>query len=138
MNTTFFIVLWIFLTLVFLIFQIRKWNKNYQKLDYNRPKLDREGYIEILLRKGFEQKHIEVVYDEIKAIIDLNGFSMYPEDDIHRLYRIEDLDDVVLIDRICNKLNIRNAKQEDFDIIAKKYTNATAESILSLLTYLQR
>ncbi len=138
MSKSIFVGLFIFVVLSISIFQRWKWKKGLQKLNFNRPKLEREEYILILLDKGFERNHIEVVHDEINEFIDINNFSMYPEDDIHRLYKIVDLDDVELIDRICNKLNIRNAEQEDYDLTGKKYRNTTAESILYLLAHLQK
>ncbi len=138
MNKLTYVGLFMFVVLVISIYHSWKWKRGLQKLDFNRSRLERADYIELLLNKGFERKHIEVVHDEIKEFIDINDFSMYPEDDIHRLYNIIDLDDVELIDRICNKLDIRNAEQEDFDLTGEKYKNTTAESILYLLAHLQK
>ncbi len=53
-------------------------------------------------------------------------------DDIHKLYMIDDLDDIELIDRIFRKLKLRLAEQEDLDILNTKFTSANAEYILSL------
>ena len=119
------------------IFQRWRWRKSLQSIDRNRPFLDREDYITNLIDKGFDRKDIEVVYDEINKFIRLKGFSLYPVDDLHKLYRIEDLDDIELIDLICDKLNVQKAEQEDIDLIGKNYNNFTAEFILSLIKYLK-
>lgn len=103
-----------------------------QKINENRPNLTRAEYIDRLVKNGFDKKHVEVVHDEIKDFIAMDNFSMYPEDNIHKLYRIEDLDDVELIDGICKKLNIKKAEQKDLDLINKKFKQTTAEYILTL------
>ncbi|NOU58502.1 hypothetical protein [Marinifilum caeruleilacunae] len=103
------------------LLQIRNWKptKNLQQIASTRPSLDREDYITSLNNKGYEREYIELVYDEIYQFIDLPNFPIYPEDDWHLLYGINDLDDVELIDLICNKLNLQKPEQEDFDFIEK-------------------
>jgi hypothetical protein len=122
----------IFLVLIFSYIQNKRWENQLQKINENRPNLTRAEYIDRLVKNGFDKKHVEVVHDEIKDFIAMDNFSMYPEDNIHKLYRIEDLDDVELIDGICKKLNIKKAEQKDLDLINKKFKQTTAEYILTL------
>jgi len=103
-----------------------------KRINDNRPSLTRDEYIDRLVIKGFHKHHVEVVYDEIKEFIAIDNFSIFPEDDIHKLYRIEDLDDIELIDNICKKLNIRKAEQKDCIELNKHFDNTNAEYILSL------
>jgi hypothetical protein len=122
----------IFLVLIFSYIQNKRWENQLQKINENRPNLTRAEYIDRLVKNGFDKKHVEVVHDEIKDFIAMDNFSMYPEDNIHKLYRIEDLDDVELIDGICKKLNIKKAEQKDLDLINKEFKQTTAEYILTL------
>ena len=122
----------IFLVLIFSYIQNKRWENELQKINENRPNLTRAEYIDRLVKSGFDKKHVEVVHDEIKDFISMDNFSMYPEDDIHKLYRIEDMDDVELIDGICKKLNIKMAEQKDLDLINKEFKQTTAEYILTL------
>ncbi len=68
----------------------------------------------------------------------MDDFSIYPEDDIHKIYGIEDLDDIELIDTICKKLNLRKAEQKDFDELNKKMKIFNAEYILTLTKNLMK
>lgn len=69
MNLSYILWLGIF---IFLIFSMSyRWRriKGCQKLDFNRPKLRRQEYIEGFLKKRCKRnvtgKHIDVVYDEL-------------------------------------------------------------------------
>tara|TARA_R110001632_G_scaffold227288_1_gene361716 strand:- start:2416 stop:2688 length:273 start_codon:yes stop_codon:yes gene_type:complete len=84
------------------------------------------------VKSGFEKQHAEVVHDEIREFIQMDDFSIYPEDDIHEIYRIEEIDDIELIDEICKKLNLRKVEQKDCDELNKKTRNFNAEFILTL------
>ena len=121
-----------FLTLIFSFVQNKRYVKKLRKLNESRPNLTRTEYINQLVNSGFEQHHAEVVHDKIREFIQMDDFSIYPEDDIHKIYGIEDLDDVELIDGICDKLKIRKAEQKDFDELNKKLKIFNAESILIL------
>jgi hypothetical protein len=122
----------IFLILVFTYIQNKRYEKKLRKLNESRPNLTRSEYINRLVKNGFEKKHAEIVYDKIREFIQMDGFSIYPEDDIHKIYRIEDLDDIELIDSICTKLNLRKAEQKDFDELNEKMKIFNADYILTL------
>jgi len=60
--------------------------KNLLVLNETRPWLGRAEYVERVARKGFERKHIKVVINTLEEYISLESFSMYPEDNILKLY----------------------------------------------------
>lgn len=106
--------------------------KRLRKLNLSRPNITRTEYINRLVKNGFDRRHSEIVHDEIREFIQMDDFSIYPEDDIHKIYGIEDLDDIELIDTICKKLNLRKAEQKDCDELNKKMKIFNAEYILTL------
>ena len=67
----------------------------------------------------------------------LDDFFMYPEDDIHVIYGIENLDDIEMLDEICEKLNLRKAEQKDIKQLNKRMKTFNAECILNLLKDLE-
>lgn len=83
-----------------------------RKLNESRPNLTRTEYINRLVKNGFDKQHAEVVHDEIREFIQMDDFSIYPEDDIHKIYGIEDLDDIELIDTICEKTKFEKGGTE--------------------------
>ena len=100
--------------------QIQRWKNKLQKINNSRPKLTRTEYVNQLVNSGFDKKHVEVVYDEIREFISMDDFSIHPEDDIHKIYRIEDLDDIALVDNVCEILEIKKAEPKDCDELNKK------------------
>jgi hypothetical protein len=113
------------------IVRLRNENK-LRRLSDSRPSLTRTEYISKLVNAGFNENHVEVVYDKIKELISLDGFSIYPEDDIREIYGIDDLDDIELIDSICKKLNLRLVEQKDCDKLNENMKSFNAEYILAL------
>lgn len=65
--------------------QIQRWKNKLQKINNSRPKLTRSEYINRFVNSGFDKRHVEVVYDEIKSFIAMDDFSIHPEDDIHKI-----------------------------------------------------
>lgn len=122
----------IFVFLIFSYVQNKRNEKKLQKLKKSRPNLTRSEYITQLVNKGFNQLHAEVVHDKIREFIQMDDFSIYPEDDIHKIYGIEDLDDIELIDGICEKLSLRKTEQKDCDELNKKLKIFNADYILTL------
>ena len=112
--------------------QIQRWKNKLQKINNSRPKLTRSEYINRFVNSGFDKRHVEVVYDEIKSFIAMDDFSIHPEDDIHKIYRIEDLDDIDLVDNVCEILEIKKAEPKDCDELNKKLKVFNAEYILTL------
>jgi len=112
--------------------QIQRWKNKLQKINNSRPKLTRTEYVSRFVNSGFDKRHVEVVYDEIKNFIAMDDFSIYPEDDIHKVYRIIDLDDIALIDKICETLEINKAESKDCDELNEKLNIFNAEYILTL------
>lgn len=128
----------IFLILVFSYIQNKRNEKELRKLNESRPNLTRTEYINRLVKSGFEKQHAEIVHDEIREFIQMDDFSIYPEDDIHKIYGIEDLDDIELLDSICEKLNLRKAEQNDCDELNEKMKIFNAEYILTLTKNLMK
>lgn len=129
------------LIILFLIFIGNRHNaeiKKVQDKNKNRPKISKKEYVQRLVEKGFEEEHIEVFYNETKRIIGIENFSMYPEDDIYENYGLWDLDDIELIDNVCRELGIRKAEQKDFYELGKTFHKMNAESILTLITMLEK
>ena len=62
----------------------------------------------------------------------MDDFSIHPEDDIHKIYRIEDLDDIALVDNVCEILEIKKAEPKDCDELNKKLKVFNAVYILTL------
>lgn len=133
MSQTIVIVLAIiFLLLVLGFIQNKRNEERLHGLNESRPNLTRAEYISRLVKAGFDKRHTEVVYNEIRDFIQMNHFSIYPEDDIHKIYGIEVVDDTILLDEICKKLNLRKARQIDLDTLNKKMKSFNAEYILTL------
>jgi len=118
--------------LVFSYIQNKRSENRLRKLNESRPDLSRTEYINRLVKNGFNKQHAEVVHDEIREYIQMDDFSIYPEDDIHKVYGVEALDDSELIDTICEKLNLRKAEQKDCDELNKTMKLFNAEYILTL------
>ncbi len=119
--------------LVVIFYVQNKWDKERLcKLNESRPNLTRAEYIDLLVKEGFDKQHVEVVHDQIRKFIQMDEFSIYPEDDIHEIYGIKDLDDIELVDGICKKLNLRKMEQKDCDELNKKMTLFNAKYILTL------
>lgn len=112
--------------------QSRRNNKKLRKLIESRPKLTRMEYVNRFIQKGFDKHHAEVVHDTIKEFIQMEDVSIYPEDDIHLIYGVEELQDMELIDRVCDKLNLRKANQKDCDELNETLKIFNAEYILTL------
>ena len=106
---------------------------NLKDINNKRPILSRLEYIEIFEKKGFDRSHIEVVYDEIKKFLSIKNFSMYPEDDLHKQYGINDLDDVEIIHSIFKKLNVRLISEKEIKVINEKFDYFSVEYILTAL-----
>ncbi len=133
MNKTIIIIgVIIFLFVIFGYIQNKRNEKKLRKLNESRPNITRTEYINRLVKNGFDKQHAEIVHDEIREFIQMDEFSIYPEDDIHKIYGIEDLDDIELIDTICEKLNLRKAEQKDCDVLNNKMKIFNAEYILTL------
>ena len=129
--------IFIFLLLLFLGNRNNAEIKKVQDKNKNRPKISKQEYVQRLVEKEFEEKHVEVFYEETKRIIGIGNFSMHPEDDIYENYGLWDLDDIELIDNICVRLEIRKAEQKDFDELGKTFDKMNAESILTLIKTLE-
>lgn len=126
------IVTVVFLLVVYNYYQSKRAKKKLRELNESRPELSRIKYINRLVLKGFDKHHAEVVYDTIKEFIRMDDISIYPEDDIHVIYGVEELQDMELIDRVCDKLNLRRANQKDCDELNEKLKVFNAEYILTL------
>lgn len=125
------------LTILFLIgvfdyLQKRHYIKTLRNLNERRPHLSRSEYINLLVKKGFDRCHIEVVHDNISQLVNIYNFSIYPEDDIHNSYAIDDLEDIEFIGKICKALNLRQVNKKDYNQLSKEMKVFNAEYILTL------
>ena len=102
------------------------------KLKQSRPNLSRQDYINHFVQEGFDEEHVVVVHDQIRETIQMDEFSIYPEDDLHKIYGIADLDDIELVDSICKKLNLRLAQHSEIEALNNEMTSFNARYILSL------
>ena len=68
--------------MIFSYIQNKRHEKRLRVLNESRPNLSRKEYINRLVTNGFEKQHAEVVHDEIQGFIQMDNFSIYPEDDI--------------------------------------------------------
>ncbi|WP_053970357.1 hypothetical protein [Mangrovimonas sp. ST2L15] len=135
--------LWIFggigiLVLIYHRIQNERYEKKLQKLNQSRPKLTRAEYIAKLKGEGFDENHVGVVYNKIYEFNDNISNSIYPEDDLHKVWRINDLDDIELVDKICAELNLKKPEQSDFDELNADNGIFDARYILKLTKNLQR
>lgn len=135
---TLIIIIGIILTIGFYsLYQTKKGEQEMKKISDSRPYLSKNEYIDILINKGYLSKHIEIVYDTIKEYIDWDFFVMYPEDDIYRIYGIDDLDDVELFDEISKKIGVRKVEQKDIDSLSGNFEIVNAEYILAIMKSLK-
>lgn len=101
-----------------------KWKKKLVEIALSRPYLSKADYVQIVNEKGYEVKDIEACYDIIDFYmprVKNFDFSIYPEDDIFRLYRIDDedlTDDIEKVFKIKTWLN-----KIETDILNVKYNN---------------
>jgi len=76
------------------------------KISASRPPLNKFDFIDLMELKCFEYDKIAATYDEISGWMQLDDFSIYPEDDLLKLYKIDDMDIHEMIERLCEKLEV--------------------------------
>ena len=76
------------------------------KLAASRPLLNKFDFIDRMEFIGFEYDKIAATYDEISGLMQLDDFSIYPEDDLLNLYKIDDMDIHEMIEHLCEKLEV--------------------------------
>lgn len=118
------------LILAVIFYSLKK--KRLYKLKQSRPNLSRQDYINHFVQEGFAEEHVVVVHDQIRAFIQMDEFSIYPEDDLHKIYGIVDLDDIELVDSICKKLNLRSAQDTEIEALNNEMASFNARYILCL------
>lgn len=133
MNETVRTILGILLIIV-LILVLEKYRekKKLKRLRNIRMGLSKADYIMSLEKKGFLKLDIEVVYEKLKDFIAVEGFLLHPEDDIHKDYDITDLDDIELINQVCDNLGLPHPSDSEYDFANEKYEKMTASYILCL------
>jgi hypothetical protein len=62
---------------------------------------------------------------------------LHPEDDIHKDYDIVDLDDIELINQVCDSLNIPQPDDYEYELVNKIDKNFTVSYILNLIIYIK-
>lgn len=108
------------------------WERKLLSLDAERPKLGKAEYVEMLVEKGFNRRRSNYIYNLINAYINIDKFSMYPNDSINHYYLKKESDLVQIINDICAKFRIHNKnvvhqylREYDSDAI-------TVETLLSI------
>lgn len=116
----------------------RKHQKKLNDLANSRPNITGYEYIKTLTETGFNKDHSTLVYNLIKENFAPENFSIYPEDDLFKIYDIDDeFGDIELIDTICEKLNLRKVTQDDIDLIEKTHKSFNAIFLLKLINHLK-
>ena len=103
-----------------------KWKRKLADIASSRPYLSKSEYIQIVNEKGYEVKDIEACYDIIDSYMPRfknPDFSIYPEDDIFRLYRIDDDDLTDDIEDLFKKLGLSWLSNIEFNELNTKHNN---------------
>jgi len=108
------------------------------KLNKERQNLSKAEFVENFISKGYDYDVISKIYDELIRYIGIEDFVLLPDDDLHKICDLHDLDDIELIDRICQLLKIEKLSQKDFDSLTDKYDYLNFESLLELTRNLKR
>ena len=132
---------WIIVTLaviiIFILFTYlthKKWKKGLDSLSSSRLTLSKADYVDRLACRGYEREEISVVYDVIYYYIGKSGFSMYPDDDIYKTYKIDPDDYEDLIKEIFNRLHRPLPTKGQVDDLNKKYQkDMQIEYVLEML-----
>lgn len=101
-----------------------KWKKKLAGIALSRPYLSKADYVQIVKGRGYEINDIEACYDIIDSYMPRAqnfNFSIYPEDDIFRLYRVDDEDLADDIEKVF-KIQAWPSKIET-DALNVKYNN---------------
>lgn len=109
--------------LVYSIAWNRQLKESLTKLNASRPSLSREEFISSYHKKGISRKIISRTYDEIYNYLNIDGFEIYPEDDLIELYKIdlEDLEDSIV--KLADELNLKLPDRDRQGYLLKKYEN---------------
>ena len=118
MSNTSAIILFIMLGIIFWS-GIRKFfhRQKLHKISASRPKLNRFDFIKKMELRGFEYDKIAATYDEISSRIQLDDFSIYPEDDLLKLYKIDDFYIDEMIELLCEKFELNFPSNEEYNQI---------------------
>jgi len=120
------------IVLIFAFARLRE-KRKLKKLRIKRPGLSKKDYIKALEQKGFYKTDIEAVHEKLKEFIAEDGFLLHPKDDIHKDYDIVDLDDIELINQVCDSLNIPQPDDCEYELVNKIDKNFTVSYILNLI-----
>ena len=127
----------LFIIVLIFAFEKLREKQKLKKLRIKRPGLSKKDYIKALELKGFFKEDIEVVYEKLKEFIAEDSFLLHPEDDIHKDYDIVDLDDIELINQVCDSLNIPQPDDYEYELVNKIDKNFTVSYILNLIIYIK-
>jgi len=108
------------------------------KLNKDRQNLSKDEFVKGFILKGYDCDVISKIYDELILYIGIQDFVLLPEDDLHKVCDLHDLDDIELIDSICQLLVIEKPSQKDFDSLVDKYDYFNFESLLELTRMLKK
>ena len=134
MNETIRAILMILLLFgLYLVFERFREKRRLKSLREQRPGLSKADYIRHFESQGFRKTEIETLHDRLKEFLSENDFQLNPEDDFHEDYKIVDLDDVELIDQVCDTLKLPHPTQEDYDSLNNEFQNLNARSTLTLI-----
>lgn len=134
MNWIIAILTAIAILILFAYLMDKKWREKLERLNHSRPKLSEAEYVEKLVSKGYSRNEIEVTYYVIQHYIGNPDFSLYPDDDIYKTYKIDPEDYEDLITEIFNMLGRALPEQEQIDTLSIKYQkDMKVDYVLDLL-----
>lgn len=104
------------------------------KISDNRPILNRFAFFERMESQGFEYHKIVATYDAVYDLLQLEDFSVYPEDDLLKLYKFDDMDIHEMIEELCEKLEVNFPSTEQCEeVFQSNGENFDSVYILKLL-----
>lgn len=123
MNFLWWLILLIPIAIWIIYVDNKKYTKKLKTLANSRPALTKEQYLLAFTSIGYNESHVEVIYDEIKSYMHYKWFFIYPEDDFYRDYEIdpEDLDDMVV--EMYNKLSLTFPEQHVINAFYERRSN---------------
>ena len=98
-----------------------------------RPQLTKSEYVKLLMNKNYSKEHIEAIYDTTAVHLVNKSFSFYPQDDIHILCKLQDLDDVEFIIQVFKRIELEWSNDDDIVEINDKFNCFNAEYLLALI-----
>lgn len=108
------------------------------RLNKERQHLSKAEFVKNFISKGYDCDIVSKIYDKLILYIGMQDFVLIPEDNLNKICGLHDLDDIELIDKICQLLEIEKPSQKDFDSLASKFDYLNFEFLLELARGLKK